>query len=75
LSEEDAIVPLAAYKIHFERPDILATMEDARWKCLQDLAVVSCGTAPMSGACRRAIVELLKQDGPGVGYFDETMAW
>ena len=73
--EEDAIVPHAPYKVHFGRPNVLVAMECARSKCLRNMAIVSCGTPPMSDACRRAIVEVLKQDGPSVAYFDETMTW
>jgi NAD(P)H-flavin reductase len=72
---DDAITPRASYKVHFGRPDVLAVMAEARSKCSSNLAIVSCGTPPMSDACRRAVVEILKQDSPEVGYFDETMTW
>ena len=73
--EPDAMTPHAPYKVHLGRPDILGTMELARSKCSMNLAVVSCGTLAMSDACRRAVVDLLKHDGPETGYFDETMTW
>ena len=73
--EPDAMTPHAPYKVHLGRPDVLSTMEQARSKCSESLAIVSCGTPPMSDACRRAVVDLLKQDGPETGYFDEMMTW
>ena len=73
--EDKALEPQGPYRIHFGRPNILAAMTDARRKCSTSLAIVSCGTPPMSDACRRAVVELLKEPGAGVGYFDETMTW
>lgn len=73
--EPDAMTPHAPYTVHLGRPDVRDAMEKARLKCARNLAIVSCGTPPMSDACRRAIVDLLKQDGPETGYFDETMTW
>lgn len=71
----DAMTSHTPYTIHLGRPDVLEAMERARFKCTRNLAMVSCGPPPMSDACRRAVVELLKQDGPEPGYFDETMTW
>jgi hypothetical protein len=51
------------------------TLEVDATTAVRGLAIVSCGTPPMSDACRRAVVDTLKQDGPEVGYFDETMTW
>lgn len=73
--ENDGLTSRAQYEVHLGRPDVLVAMEQARFRCAGNLAVVSCGTPPMSDACRRAVVEMLKQDGPEVGYFDETMTW
>lgn len=57
------------------RPDIEATMREARAKCSSNLAVVTCGPSRMADACRAAVVEVLGESGPGVEFYNEALGW
>jgi NAD(P)H-flavin reductase len=57
------------------RPDIGATIREAREKCGRNLAVVTCGPPRMADACRAAVVEVLGESGPGVGFYNEALGW
>jgi len=57
------------------RPDIEATIREARAKCTKHLAVVTCGPPRMADACRAAIVEVLGESGPGVEFYNEALGW
>ena len=57
------------------RPDIEATIREARRKCARNLAVVTCGPPRMADACRAAVVELLGESGPGVEFHNEAFGW
>jgi hypothetical protein len=57
------------------RPDIEATIREARRKCARNLAVVTCGPPRMADACRAAVVEVLGESGPGVEFYNEAFGW
>lgn len=57
------------------RPDIEATIREARQKCARNLAVVTCGPPRMADACRAAVVEVLGERGPGVEFYNEALGW
>ena len=61
--------------VHQGRPDIEATIRDARQKCAKNLAVVTCGPPRMADACRAAIVAVLGESGPGVEFYNEALGW
>lgn len=66
---------LALYTVAHGRPDLYEIMRNARESCDLSLAVVTCGTPAMADACRAAVVRLLKEPGPDVGYYNESMMW
>jgi NAD(P)H-flavin reductase len=57
------------------RPDVEATIRDARGKCGRNLAVVTCGPPRMADACRAAIVAVLGESGPDVEFYNEALGW
>jgi len=57
------------------RPDVLATIKEARGRCESNLAVVVCGPPRMADACRAAVVEVLGERGPGVEFYNEALGW
>lgn len=61
--------------VAYGRPDVYELMRNARDSCVSSLAVVTCGTPAMADACRAAVVRLLREEGPDVGYFNESMMW
>jgi NAD(P)H-flavin reductase len=61
--------------VHHGRPDIEATIRDARQKCAKNLAVVTCGPPRMADACRAAIVAVLDESGPTVEFYNEALGW
>lgn len=63
------------YEIKFGRPDIETVMREHRQIATRSLAVVTCGTAQMSDVCRKAVVNVLGEDGVELGYYNETMVW
>lgn len=63
------------YAVDHGRPDIEATIRDAREKCTRDLAVVTCGPTRMADSCRAAVVEILGESGPRVEYYNESLGW
>jgi NAD(P)H-flavin reductase len=65
----------ASRPVHHGRPDIEATIRDARQKCAKNLAVVTCGPPRMADACRAAIVAVLSESGPGVEFYNEALGW
>lgn len=67
-----------AYALLRGRPDFASAIREARASCVGDrLAVVVCGPARMVDACRGAVVEVLGDEGAGVGveFYNEAMAW
>jgi NAD(P)H-flavin reductase len=65
----------ASRPVQHGRPDIEATIREARGKCERDMAVVVCGPPRMADACRAAVVESLGERGPGVEFYNEALGW
>ena len=65
----------ASRPVKHGRPDIEATIREARRKCARNLAVVTCGPPRMADACRAAVVEVLGESGPGVEFYNESFGW
>lgn len=63
------------YELKLGRPDIGSTMRRYRKRASQSLAIVTCGTAQMSDACRKAAVDVLGETGVHVGYYNQTLMW
>lgn len=65
----------ASYAVLHGRPDIEATIREARQKCTKNLAVVTCGPTRMADSCRAAVVEVLGENGPRVEFYNEALGW
>lgn len=63
------------YTVAYGRPDVYEIMRNVRKSCASSLAVVTCGPPAMSDSCRAAVVRLLKEPEPDVGYYNESMMW
>lgn len=61
--------------VRYGRPDIGATIREARRNCARNLAVVTCGPPRMADACRAAIVKVLGESGPDVEFYNEALGW
>lgn len=73
--EKMASPSTASRPVKHGRPDIEATIREARQKCAKNLAVVTCGPPRMADACRAAVVEVLGEKGPGVEFYNEALGW
>jgi NAD(P)H-flavin reductase len=73
--EKVASLSTASRALQHGRPDIEATIREAREKCKRNLAVVICGPPRMADACRAAVVRVLGESGPGVEFYNEALGW
>jgi len=73
--EKMASPSTALRPVRHGRPDIEATIREARRKCAKNLAVVTCGPPRMADACRAAVVEVLGERGAGVECYNEALGW
>jgi hypothetical protein len=73
--EKMASLSTVSRAVQHGRPDIEATIREARRKCARNLAVVTCGPPRMADACRAAIVRVLGESGPGVEFYNEALGW
>lgn len=64
-----------AYELKLGRPDIESTMRQYRQRASQSLAIVTCGTAQLSDACRKAVVTVLSETGVHIRYYNQTLMW
>lgn len=65
----------ASHPVQHGRPDVEATIREARQKCKKNLAVVTCGPPRMADACRAAVVEVLGESGPEMEFYNEALGW
>jgi NAD(P)H-flavin reductase len=74
-ADVEKIGSTASRAVQHGRPDIEATIREARRKCARNLAVVTCGPPRMADACRAAVVRVLGESGPGVEFYNEALGW
>ncbi|KAI5362386.1 putative FAD-binding 8, ferric reductase, NAD binding domain-containing protein [Septoria linicola] len=63
------------YRLLYGRPDIEAIMVQSRAGASESLAVVSCGPPSMADTSRAAVAKVLKEGGPHVQFYNETLTW
>ena len=74
-ADVEKMASTASRPVRYGRPDVEATIREAREKCKKNLAVVTCGPPRMADACRAAIVAVLGESGPDVEFYNEALGW